>query len=191
MNEEQGKQSSKERSDRPASPAPAEQADSAPERGAGVMKNLTGFAAKLLLGRGKAEMKDATTDISTGLAYQRTNLAMDRNMLAAERTLMAWIRTALAMISFGFTLGKLGQVLHEVNVKGIIGRTRTLSVENIAYFLVILGTGALILASWQHWRRLRELRAMGLRRQLSVALIVAILLSAVGGFTLSALILAL
>jgi putative membrane protein len=175
-----------------AAPPRADQADSTLERGAGVMKSLTEFATKLLLGRSKAEMKGtATADVSTGLAYQRTDLAMDRNLLAAERTLMAWIRTALSMISFGFTLGKLGQVLHEVNVKGIIGRTRTLSVENIAYFLVILGTGALILASWQHWRRLRELRAMGLRRQLSVALIVAILLSAVGGFTLSALILAL
>jgi putative membrane protein len=168
------------------------QASSGPGGETGFMKVLTGFAAKLLLGRSKAEMMGtATTDVSTGLAYKRTDLAMDRNMLAAERTLMAWIRTALSMISFGFTLGKLGQVLHEVNVKGIIGRTRTLSVENIAYFLVILGTGALILASWQHLRRLRELRAMGLRRQLSVALIVAILLSAVGGFTLSALILAL
>jgi putative membrane protein len=132
-----------------------------------------------------------TGEVRTGLAHQRTDLAMDRSYLAAERTLMAWIRTSLSMISFGFTIGKLGQVLHQASVKGFLGNVRSVSVENIAYFLVVLGTGALIGASAQHWLRLRELHAAGLRRQISITLIVATLLSAVGGFTLCALILAL
>jgi putative membrane protein len=191
MNEEMNNQTSKEGPDKPAAPAPAGQAGRG-TGGAGIMKILSGFAAKLGLGHGKAENNRAgTTDVSTRLAQERTDLAMDRNMLAAERTLMAWIRTSLSMISFGFTIGKLGQVLHEVNVKGVLGRVRSVSVENIAYFLVILGTGALVGASLQHWHRMRELRAMGLRRQLSITLLVAILLSVLGGFTLGALILAL
>ena len=40
-----------------------------------------------------------------------TQLALERTSMAAERTLQAWIRTALSLISFGFTIGKLGQVV--------------------------------------------------------------------------------
>ena len=45
------------------------------------------------------------------MADTGTDLALERTLMAAERTLMAWVRTSLALISFGFTLGKLGDVL--------------------------------------------------------------------------------
>lgn len=132
-----------------------------------------------------------TTDAGTKLAYERTDLAIDRSYLAIERTLMAWIRTSLSMISFGFTIGKLGQVLKDLEIKGPMGRVRTVSIEEIAHFLVLLGTAALIGAAVQHRIRTRELYAMGLRRQVSITSLVAIILSAVGGFALASLILAL
>jgi putative membrane protein len=50
-------------------------------------------------------------DVATTPVHQRTDLAMERNYLAADRTLMAWMRTSLSMISFGFTIGKLRQVM--------------------------------------------------------------------------------
>jgi putative membrane protein len=171
-----------------SSPAQATQPDKSAATEA--MKILTGIASALGLGRKKKKGIVDTGDVGTNLAHQRTDLAMERNYLAAERTLMAWIRTSLSMISFGFTIGKLGQVMHEVNVKGIIGRTRTIGIENIAHFLVILGTVALIGAAWQHRRRMRELYALGLRRQISITFIVALLLAVVGGFALTALVLA-
>ena len=111
--------------------------------------------------------------------------------MGAERTLMAWIRTALSMISFGFTIGKLGQVISSVEMKGLMGNTRMLSVEGIAYFLVILGTLALFMATIQHRIRMRQLFVMGLRRQVSTSFIVAVLLIVVGGFALSSLVMAL
>jgi putative membrane protein len=120
-----------------------------------------------------------------------TNLAMDRNYMAAERTLMAWIRTALSMISFGFTIGKLGQVMRSVEVKGLLVHTRMVSVESIAYFLVVLGTVALLLAAIQHRVRMHELYKMGLRRQVSTSFVVASLLIVVGGFALTSLVMAL
>lgn len=128
------------------------------------------------------------TDVGTTLAHQRTDLAAERNYLASERTLMAWIRTSLSMISFGFTIGKLGQVLQDVEFKGLLGNVRTVGVKELAYLLVILGTVALLGAAWQHWRRVRELRLMGLARQFSIALVVALLLAAVGGVALTSLV---
>ena len=129
------------------------------------------------------------TDVGTRLAHERTDLALLRNYMAVERTLMAWIRTSLSMISFGFTIGKLGQVMTDVEVRGFLGRVRDLSVESIAYFLVILGTLSLLGAVVQHWLEVRNLRAMGFRRRFSIAFVVALLLSVVGGFALSSLIL--
>ena len=130
-------------------------------------------------------------DVGTQLAHQRTDMAMDRNYLAGERTLMAWIRTSLSMISFGFTIGKLGKVLQDIEYKGLLGNTRTVSTQTLAYSLVVLGTVALLVAALQHWRRVRDLRAMGLGHQFSITFIVALFLAAVGGFALSSLVMAL
>jgi putative membrane protein len=191
MDEETRNQKPKRASKSP-SPAPTSPADSGERGKAWVMKILTGLASAFGLGQGKTEKHRLETgDVGTNLAHQRTDLAMERNRLAAERTLMGWIRTALSMISFGFTIGKLGEVLHDVEVKGIFRPNHMISVERIAYFLVSLGTIALFAASLQHWRRMRELYAMGLRRQLSIPFIVALLLTAVGGFAFTALLLAL
>ena len=126
-----------------------------------------------------------------GRSNVSTKLAMDRTFLAAERTLMAWIRTSLSMISFGFTIGKLGKVLQDIEYKGLLGNIRTVSIQTLAYYLVVLGTVALLAASLQHWRRLRELRSMGRGREFSITSIVALLLAAVGGFALTSLVMAL
>jgi putative membrane protein len=127
-------------------------------------------------------------DTATRLAYDRTDIALDRTYMATERTLQAWIRTTLSMISFGFTLGKLAEVLQDVEVQGPF-LTKTLSITGIAYFLVMLGTLALLGAIVQHALAVRELRARGLRGKISIAAIIAILLVVIGGFAFSALVL--
>src|SRR5262247_4184481 len=68
--------------------------------------------------------------------------------LALERTLMAWVRTSLSLISFGFTLGKLGDVLKSAKVT--LWRDRTTDIIGVAYYLVVIGTVALILAAVQN-----------------------------------------
>lgn len=140
----------------------------------------------------KSNEKVKSADVGTELAHERTDMALSRSYLAIERTLMAWIRTSLSMISFGFTIGKLGQVLKDLQIKGPKGGIiRTVSAEEIAHFLVVLGTAALIGAAVQHRIQLRELYASGLQRRLSIAFIVSIVLSVLGGFALASLILAL
>jgi len=122
---------------------------------------------------------------ATDLAGERTDLAVKRSYMAAERTLMAWIRTTLSMISFGFTLAKLGQAMHDVEVKKLLGGLRIVGVRRIGYFLVVLGTVALFGATLQYWKELRELRKIGLTRRLSISLIVAavLILLGAGAFT--------
>jgi len=127
-------------------------------------------------------------DQSTQLAYARTELAMGRTFMALERTLQAWIRTALSMISFGFTIGKLGTAyLHDIQVKGVLGGIHTLGIRSMAYFLVVLGTLALLGATVQYRLALQSLYANGLRRRLSIAFIIAILLTLAGLFAFSSL----
>jgi inner membrane protein YidH len=106
------------------------------------------------------------------------DLAARRTAMAAERTLMAWIRTSLAMISFGFTIGKLGDALSSAEVR-LFGRDT--DIIGVAYFLVIVGTLALILAALQYRIDMRVIRTRtsGLPH---VTFIVAILLSLLGIF---------
>ena len=148
----------------------------------------TGLAAALGFGPGtRADTGGA--DVGTRLAHERTDLAVERSYLAAERTLMAWIRTALSMISFGFTIGKLGQTVEDVQVKKLLGGgLRMVSVESIAYFLVILGIAALLAAILQYITSVAEYTTMGLRRRVSIPVIVGLLLILVGGFALTALV---
>ena len=106
-----------------------------------------------------------------------TDLALERTAMAAERTLMAWIRTALAMISFGFTIGKLGQALASIKVH-VFGSERDL--DDVAYYLVVIGTLSLVVAMIQNRIELAVLVRHGLKRRPSLAFVVALLLSLFG-----------
>jgi putative membrane protein len=192
MNEENSNQTPMEDPGKISSPEPAFTSGS----GAGVRKEirkvLTGIESVLGFGPGKTEEhKDETGDVSTRLAHDRTNLALARSYLAADRTLMAWIRTALSMISFGFTIGKLGQYMDSINTRGFFGASRTVSVESIAYFLVILGTVSLLGAVLQYRFRMRQLLAMGFHPSFNIAFYVGLLLVAVGAFALTSLVMSL
>jgi len=100
--------------------------------------------------------------------------------MAAERTLMAWVRTSLAMISFGFTLGKLGTALDSPEVNLLFGRTT--DIVGVAYYLVSVGTIALILAGLQNRIEVRALVRPGMTRRPSLAFVMAILLGLLGLF---------
>jgi putative membrane protein len=87
-------------------------------------------------------------------ARTANELAVERNRLAAERTLMAWVRTSLSMISFGFTIYKFMQVFQEQGTLQTILRNPS---RNVGLALIGIGTFALIVATIQHFRYLKNL----------------------------------
>ncbi len=81
-----------------------------------------------------------------------TRLSVQRTQLAVERTLMAWIRTAFSMISFGFTIGKFLQYLHEQPEQ--LAPTHG---SLLPPMLVVLGLVSLIVGLWEFRHAMRAL----------------------------------
>ncbi len=86
-----------------------------------------------------------------------TRLAVDRTRLAHERTLMAWIRTAASLISFGFTIYKFFQYLHEGKPPPI--HTGSIGPRGFGLMMIFLGIGSLAVAIIENRREMLALRA--------------------------------
>jgi putative membrane protein len=103
-------------------------------------------------------------------------LALDRTRLAHERTLMAWVRTATSLISFGFTIYKFFQYLREDHPvrEGLVGP------REFALAMISIGLVALTLATIEHRRQRRSLRAIYGTVPYSLAAVVAALVAGLG-----------
>lgn len=130
--------------------------------------------------RGTVQPNLNRADRSRRRANTGDELALERTLMASERTLMAWVRTSLALISFGFTLGKLGDVLK--SAKLTLWGDRTTDVIGVAYYLIVIGTVALVLAAVQNRVEVSALTRQGLVRRPSLAFVIAILMSLLGLF---------
>jgi putative membrane protein len=133
-------------------------------------------------------LKGKERDESTELSRKRTSLSIERSFLSFERTLMSWLRTSLSMISFGFTLVKFFEFLEDERGGPIVGGFgRTWSITTLGMAMVVIGTGALVVAIVQHKRRVDALRREGLLPQWNLALNVAALVAVLGVFALGSL----
>lgn len=113
---------------------------------------------------------DTGPSVSTVLATERTRLAHDR-------TLMAWVRTATSLISFGFTIYKFFQYMIE---KGSPVPDRLLGPREFALMMISIGVIALALATVQHRRDMKALRAAHAEVPYSLVTVLAGLISALG-----------
>ena len=119
----------------------------------------------------------ATTNAPETNRSSSTLLTADRTRLAHERTLMAWVRTSTSLISFGFTIYKFFQYLQE---KRTGARDRLLGPRDFALLMTSIGLVALALASWQHRRDMKALRAQHPGVPYSLAIVLAVLISILG-----------
>jgi putative membrane protein len=112
------------------------------------------------------------------VALDSTKLAAERTRLAYERTLMAWVRTATSLISFGFTIFKFFEYLHEDGAAQ--PAHQFLGPRDFA--MVMIGTGlvALILATVQHVRSMRTLRGGYREAPYSLASLMAAMIGGLG-----------
>lgn len=112
-----------------------------------------------------------------------TILAVDRTRLAHDRTLMAWVRTSTSLISFGFTIYKFFQYLHEqqgTQSRGWFGP------RQFATLMIVIGILALVLATLQHRRDMKALRAHYPEVPYSLATVLVGLISILGVLALLA-----
>src|SRR5215510_6086805 len=106
-----------------------------------------------------------------------TKLAVDRTRLAYERTLMAWVRTATSLISFGFTIYKFFQYLHEGKP---VPEGQIFGPRGFALLMICIGLTALAFATVDHRRNMKQLRAEYGPVPVSLAAFVAGLIALLG-----------
>jgi len=105
-------------------------------------------------------------------------LALERTYLAHERTLMAWTRTATSLITFGFTLYKFFEYLHE---RGEVVKTSQLfGARTFGLIMIGIGVVTLVVASAQHYLQMKQLRAHYPNAPFSLALLLAGLIACLG-----------
>lgn len=102
-------------------------------------------------------------------------LALERTRLAYERTLLAWIRTATTLITFGFTLYQFFQYEGDR-----AAAEHLLGPRNFAILMIGIGLAALLLATLDHTRTVRLLRAPYGKMPPSLAAVLAALISVLG-----------
>lgn len=107
-----------------------------------------------------------------------TKLSLKRTRLSYERTLMSWVRTAISLISFGFTIYKFFDYLREQG--GGVRPQRLFGAREFALVMIGIGLVALLFATLQHWRNLKELRAEYGNVPYSEAILLAAFISALG-----------
>lgn len=103
-----------------------------------------------------------------------------------ERMLIQWVRTSLSLISFGFTIYKFFQYL--VQSKTVESEAQR-GPRNLGMSLIGVGTLVLLAATFQYWRMHRKLRhETDGKLPVSLALIMAVAMSAIGFVALAELI---
>jgi putative membrane protein len=111
---------------------------------------------------------------------QQANLALQRTILAFERTLMAWVRTGTSMITFGFALYKFYFYVHQD--RSPTAGEQLFGARTFGLGMMGLGVFTLALAAWQYRRHLKALRRLYPEAPLSLSLVLAGLVGALGVF---------
>jgi putative membrane protein len=119
------------------------------------------------------------TDQSTPHPAELTIAArfdLERTRIAYEQLMMSWIRTATSLITFGFSIYKFFQLDNPGNPRVYVW----FGPRSFAMWLVVIGLGALALATWEYRGNMRVLKAQYPKAPHSLAGLVAALISLLG-----------
>ena len=103
--------------------------------------------------------------------------ALESTRLAYERTLMAWVRTAVSLITFGFTIYKFAQYMQESQGVKVV---RLVTPRAFGMTMISAGLFTLVMATVEHWQSRKRLQAQYTGMQMSIALVLAVWISALG-----------
>ena len=106
------------------------------------------------------------------------SLALERTFLAHERTLMAWTRTSTSLITFGFTLYKFFEYLHERGDG--VGHQPLFGARTFGMLMIGIGVFTLIAASVQHRVLVGRLKVHYPAAPISLAFLLASLIALLG-----------
>jgi putative membrane protein len=114
-----------------------------------------------------------------------TSVGFEAVRASNERIMMSWISTATSLIAFGFSIYKFFQI----EAPGTRQQNRLIGPREFAFALVSIGIFSLLLATIEHRQGVRALAAQyGTKRRLSLAGVVATLISILGVFALLAMV---
>ena len=123
-----------------------------------------------------------------------THFGWLRTRLSVERTMMSWVRTAVSLIGFGFAIVQFFERLQQM--PGTQAALIPTAPKYLGLALISCGIVALIIAIWQYNWTVRYLRSgsfakvAGLKEGMqSPVIAVAVLLTLIGLFALSAVLL--
>ncbi|HEX4589001.1 MAG TPA: DUF202 domain-containing protein [Gemmataceae bacterium] len=83
-----------------------------------------------------------------------TRLSYENIFLAQERTQLSWVQAGLAFITFGFTIAKAVQFLHESQG----GQAPLLGARTVGILIIAVGLVAVALANNQHRKAIKAIR---------------------------------
>lgn len=124
-----------------------------------------------------------------------SHFAWIRTRLAVVRTMMAWVRTSVALIGFGFVIVQFFEHLQQA--PEVLPADFPSAPKYLGLALIACGDLALIISIWQYWWTDRYLRSgsftpiSGVRkeRMRSPVVVIAVVLSLIGAFAFSAVLL--
>ena len=102
---------------------------------------------------------------------KRDRVKNRRVHLANERTFLAWIRTSLGIMAFGFLIEKV-LVPH--------GKEESRAIVFLGVFVVILGAGAALLATYRFLKTEKEISEDTFRPSMTADVLLAFLLGSIG-----------
>ena len=85
-------------------------------------------------------------------------LALIRTAFSSQRSLMSWMRTSVSLYTFGFSITKFTEYLErEAQGAEFSGSPRSLGL-----LLIAMGMVATVLAAYEHSKRIRRMKQLGL-----------------------------